>query len=284
MLTVKLRDKLANHVDDFFKNTSNIIYDKSSVEPNDIVIYTSENFDEFYPDAKLNIALLMESVEIEKDANNYIANNIDKYDIIYTFSKKLLDLKRDNIKLNLYGTTWLHETYREIFKKGKICSIIASNKLWLVGHQLRHTIIDNLIATNNTNVDLFGSRFNNLPQSTEPNPKSLSNGKILALKDYMFSIAIENCKIDYYFTEKLIDCFLSGTVPIYYGCPSIEKFFNTKGILIFDTIEECIDIVNTLSIEKYNEMLPYVKQNFEIAKNFADFKIDEAPILEKLNI
>ena len=39
--------------------------------------------------------------------------------------------------------------------------------------------------------------------------------KIDGLKDYRFSVVIENCKRDYWFTEKLIDCFVTGTIPIY---------------------------------------------------------------------
>jgi len=32
------------------------------------------------------------------------------------------------------------------------------------------------------------------------------------LVPYMFSLAIENSKLDGYFTEKLLDCFLTGVV------------------------------------------------------------------------
>ena len=99
----------------------------------------------------------------------------------------------------------------------------------------------------------------------------------------MFSIVIENCKEDYYFTEKLIDCFLTGTVPIYYGCPSIAKFFNEKGILSFSNPKECFDIITTLTKEKYDEMLPFIKENFEKAQGYTKFKINEKHIVELLN-
>ena len=83
----------------------------------------------------------------------------------------------------------------------------------------------------------------------------------------MFSISIENIKSDYYFTEKLFDCLLTGTIPIYYGCPSLHKFFDKRGIINFGTKEECIQIIKNLSIKKYKNMFPYIKKNFHIALN-----------------
>lgn len=51
------------------------------------------------------------------------------------------------------------------------------------------------------------------------------------LEYYMFSIIIENNSVDNYFTEKLLNCFAVGTVPIYLGCPNIGEFFNRNGII-----------------------------------------------------
>lgn len=273
-MIIKLRDKMFAHDDMFLKNTESIQYSREALQDKDIVMYTGYSFNDYYSRAAKHIVLFLESPEIENRGYNFVLHNIDKYDLILTFSKKLLDLNNNKIRLNLYGTTWLHENYRQIYKKTKLCSTITSTKKDYKGHYMRHIICD-LIEKNNLKVELFGSRYNNLPQSKEPNPKSLTNGKINSLKDYMFSITIENCKEDYYFTEKLIDCFLSGTIPIYWGCPSIGNFFNIKGILVFDSIPECLDIINNLSEEKYQEMLPYIRENFETAKTYCDFKINE---------
>ena len=47
----------------------------------------------------------------------------------------------------------------------------------------------------------------------------------------MFSIAIENASYETYFTEKLLDCFATGTIPVYYGAPDIGDYFNKDGII-----------------------------------------------------
>jgi hypothetical protein len=92
--------------------------------------------------------------------------------------------------------------------------------------------------------------------------------KIEGLKDYRFSVCIENTKQDYYFSEKLMDCFLSGTIPIYWGCPSIGKFFEMDGILSFDNLDQLNDLISKCNSELYNDLLPYVKENFKKAHDY----------------
>ena len=90
--------------------------------------------------------------------------------------------------------------------------------------------------------------------------------KIDALRGYMFSIAIENVSCDdNYFSEKIMDCFLTGTVPIYHGCTNIGEFFDMRGILYFDNQKQLDEIINLLTPKKYESMLKYVKINYEKA-------------------
>ena len=100
----------------------------------------------------------------------------------------------------------------------------------------------------------------------------------------MFSIVIENTKQDYYFTEKLIDALLTGTVPIYYGCPSIGDFFNTKGMIIVDNVNDFMNAIDTLNNDKYESMIPYIKDNFERAKSFKIYNFNEKDVIDKLNL
>lgn len=292
MSIVKLKDSLCPHEPTFFnsKNQDNIIISRDSIKEGDVVIYTDYDVNSINSNSKYNIASLIESPLVCKSSYDYIQNNYNKFDMILTFYKPFLDLNPNKFKLQLYGTTWINEKHRQIYNKTKLCSLIASNKKNTIGQILRHSIIDYLIMKNNTNVDFYGSRFNNLPYmntkayTEEHSGCHISNQKINGLKDYMFSIVIENCKSDYYFTEKLIDCFLTGTVPIFWGCPSINNFFNVKGIIIFDTLEECIDIINSINVEKYNEMKPYIEENFKIAnEKYTKFKFNETEILNIIN-
>ena len=89
------------------------------------------------------------------------------------------------------------------------------------------------------------------------------------MHNYAFSLAIENnvSRDDYYFTEKLVECIITGTIPIYYGCPNISKFFDIRGIITFNSQEELDFILNNLSEDKYKSMLKYAKENFNTALN-----------------
>ena len=61
---------------------------------------------------------------------------------------------------------------------------------------------------------------------------------------------------------------MTHTIPIYYGCDSIGDYFNTKGMVLFNEVEEMKDILNNLSKKMYNEMLPYAVENFKMAEEY----------------
>ncbi len=54
------------------------------------------------------------------------------------------------------------------------------------------------------------------------------------LSEYKYSIAIENSMHSGYFTEKITDCFLAGTMPFYWGCPDIKNFFDDRSFILID--------------------------------------------------
>jgi len=292
-IIVKLKDRNCSHEPYFFTDSDNIHYIRNltpngngdlKVDIGDIVIYTNHFQKNVDQKAKKNIALMMEGPEINRKYYDYISNNNNKFDIVLTFDKTLLD-RGENYKLNLYGTCWLHDSYIKIWSKSKICSMITSNKTETSGHKFRH-VITNYITQQNVNIDIYGGKYLNLPY---PNTKAftldhtsrhLTNCKINALKDYMFSITIENSKEDYMFTEKLIDCFLTGTIPIYYGCPSIGKFFNTDGIIMINSLDDLTNVLPTLNDELYNKMKPYIEYNYNTAQQYKTFTINEKAILD----
>jgi glycosyltransferase involved in cell wall biosynthesis len=201
-----------------------------------------------------------------------IKNHYNKFDCVLTYDKDLLSsIPNAKFLPSQIQTTQFNRlpnplgqppyspipgdtTYElplEIFKiypKNKIASAVASNKSFLPGHVKRLDFINTI----SNKVDLFGRGTGREVLS-----------KLDALKDYMFSVAIENSsEDDYYFTEKIVDCFLTGTVPIYYGCPHIAEFFDIRGILTFKDSDELSEIINNLSEDKYKSMLPYIEYNF----------------------
>ena len=143
----------------------------------------------------------------------------------------------------------------QIYEKSKMTSFITSNKTFTPGHVFRIECLQHVI-NNNVPIDFFGVGIKEIV------------GKIEALKDYRFSVTIENGKCKNYFTEKILDCFLTGTIPIYHGCSNIGDFFNTDGFFIFETKDELLKIIKSLTKEDYTDRINVIKENFEKANEW----------------
>jgi hypothetical protein len=106
---------------------------------------------------------------------------------------------------------------------------------------------------NQDKIDVFGRGINEIPN------------KEIGLKDYMFSFAVENDTYDTYFTEKILDCFATGTVPIYMGTKKVTEYFNEDGIIFFDGSFDLL----TLSEDLYLSKMDAIKDNFERVKDYS---------------
>ena len=86
--------------------------------------------------------------------------------------------------------------------------------------------------------------------------------KSIALNDYMFSIVVENDIYDTYFTEKITDCFATGTVPLYYGPKSISDYFNTEGIIFLEgSIEDMCETIKNIDESEYHNRKEAIEDN-----------------------
>lgn len=105
--------------------------------------------------------------------------------------------------------------------KTKHISCISSTLSQLEGHRKRIRFVQAL-RTEKSAIDFFGRGIR------------FVHDKMEALRDYRYSIAIENASMPHYFTEKINDCFLAYTVPLYYGCTNIGKYFPEKSFIRID--------------------------------------------------
>jgi hypothetical protein len=215
------------------------------------IVYTDNSLNLARKNSKNNIAWLIESPEYHKKIYEEIKHNNFLFKTILTHSKKLLELNQ-KFKFAPIGGSWLYDDEFGVHTKTKNYSIIASWKNELVGHKMRH----NIISGSKGKIDVYGNGYNPI------------KNKITALKDYRYSFCIENCKEDYYFTEKIMDAFLSGTIPIYWGCPSIGDFFNLKGIIVFDNLLELKDKLKLCTESYYLDNMDAVIDNHNRAYKY----------------
>lgn len=228
---------------------------KFDPKPDDTIVITDESMIRDKGNFKM-IGMIMEPRVIKGYVYNIISKESEysKFEKILTYDKQLLELS-DKFEFYPHCGCWIQPEYHKIHEKSKLLSIIASKQKFTDGHLLRYSVV-NYCQANGVEIDTYGSGFQPI------------EFKIEGLEKYYFSFVIENSKIDYYFTEKLIDAFMTGTIPIYWGCPSIGDFFNLDGMIILDDLSQLNEIITSLSTEKYNSMLEAVKENFNLAKNY----------------
>lgn len=178
--------------------------------------------------------------QIVESVKKFPEKYLEIFDVIFTHNQELLKIDSKFKWVPAQGF-WIKEP--KIYEKSKMISMIASNKQMCEGHRLRLEWVERLWGQ----VDLYGRGFNEIANKEE------------GLCDYMFSIAIENGQYETYFTEKLLDCFATGTIPVYLGAPDIGKYFNKDGII--DLSEE-FDVSDEIYYNKMNA----IKENLEKAK------------------
>ena len=98
----------------------------------------------------------------------------------------------------------------------------------------------------------------------------------------MFHLAVENTQNLNYFTDKIVDAFLTNTVPIYWGCPNIGDFFDERGMIILDSEEDFISLVNNLTEEDYYSRKKYMEDNYNRAIYYAEVFMRINSILEEI--
>lgn len=104
--------------------------------------------------------------------------------------------------------------------KERSLSWITSNLRVFRGHRDRLRFLAHIQGR--VAFDLFGRGF------------TFIDDKWDGLAPYRYSLAIENHSNNYYWSEKLADCFLAWTMPIYYGCNQIEQYFPPEAMIRID--------------------------------------------------
>lgn len=132
-------------------------------------------------------------------------------------------------------------------KKG-FCSFVVSN---CFADDVRALFYDKLSKYKTV---VSGGRFRNNIGGAVVDKKKFQS-------EYKFAIAFENTSYNGYCTEKLMEAFVAGTVPIYWGDPSVIKDFNPDSFINahdFNSFDEVVERVkeidndNTLYIKMQN--------------------------------
>lgn len=229
----------------WYKKSKHISWENNSYE-NDVSFYVDQHSIlqgiKEKKNKKTKFLWHLESPIINNSFIENVKSNLDEildtYENIFTYSDELLSLHPKFVFSPANGF-WIESP--KIHNKTKLISMICSSKY---GSELQNFRV-NFANKNATKLDLYGEINNPIPN------------KELGLNDYMFSVCVENCDHNTYFTEKILDCFATGTIPVYKGTKNIINHFNPEGIIFLDEID-----INDLSEETYYEKMHHIEDNF----------------------
>ncbi len=154
------------------------------------------------------------------------------------------------------ASTWVPDYAQLNLRKSQGTSLIASRRAKLPGHKLRHEIVSQV-----KDVDVIGRGYKPFEHKSE------------GLAPYRFSIVIESVRAPGYFSEKLIDALLCETVPIYWGAPDIDKYFDTRALILCESASDILAAVSRTNMALYHSMYASVLVAKAQAEKLRDYRV-----------
>jgi alpha(1,3/1,4) fucosyltransferase len=146
-------------------------------------------------------------------------------------------------------------------EKTKFCNYVYANPV-----SFREEVFRRL--SKYKHVDAAGRCSNNMNGWTVPRDPNRLAGKLEFLKQYKFTLAMENALWPGYMTEKIIDPIYVNSIPIYVGDPQARRSFNPESYIDYaslGSIREMLEFVREVdnSRDLYLEMLaaPFYRNN-----------------------
>jgi len=130
----------------------------------------------------------------------------------------------------------------EMPEKTRRLSWITSTLRNLGGHHARMQFLDNLRGKLDFDLIATYEYYLRDPGASREKIKAEQaelgfvcvEDKWAGLVPYQYALAIENFSNPFYWSEKLADCFLAWTMPIYYGCTRITDYFPAEALIQID--------------------------------------------------
>lgn len=114
-------------------------------------------------------------------------------------------------------------------------------------------------------IDLYGFGWDKLPMFpywfSSKDIKKVWKGFVTAkheiLAKYNFSICFENSIFPGYVSEKIFDCFVAGTVPLYWGAPDVQKYIPKDCFIDMRDFKDYAELRKFLKSLKHQDVKKY---------------------------
>jgi len=159
-------------------------------------------------------------LELTPQFINYAMHHIGKYligDIVHVLPPLFVPH---------FGYMWYSIPQKEITIKQRIMSIVVSKKMLAPGHRYRHKLTQEIIK-HKLPIDIYGNGSSKYSYNTVKG----SFHDVEPYANYAFSVCVENCKSNHYFSEKIITPILHNCMPVYHGCNNIDEYFGKDDVI-----------------------------------------------------
>lgn len=109
-----------------------------------------------------------------------------------------------------------------------------------------------------------------------PSYKGRCSNKLEVLRNYTYSLCIENYAMPGYITEKIFDSFFAGTIPVYFGAPDVAKHIPSNSFIHLRDFNSMEAMVHRLQSMPTEEIAQYRRniESFLSGKAFYPFSLD----------
>jgi hypothetical protein len=194
-----------------------------------------------------------------------LIKNHEFYDLILTYNNNVLSECSNAVFFSNNGV-WTHES--DTSQKQFAVSFLTSAKTLCAGHKFRVATFQALQQR------LSGGYKSPAPVTMHMSPPYLADKRSM-LVPFQYAISIQNSQQHSYFSEILLDCFATKTIPIFWGCANIGQFFNLDGILAFEHYyypRKLQETLNALTPDFYNspKVQAAIEENYQKALKYQD--------------
>jgi len=204
--------------------------------------------------------------------------------LAYAPDEMVSDLKQKIVDYYGFAIFWWHDQFRDVpqfceftwtfsflansqfgirDKKFGVGGVVSprdnGDEICFPGYTIRHELLDREMEIN------IPGMVYNYRKSWKGKPHDYPIDSKSPAFDWTHHLAIENCREAGYFSEKILDCFVSYTIPIYFGDPRILEKFDKNGIIIVGSTDEILDILSALTPDDYLNRMEAMNENYHRA-------------------
>lgn len=237
------------------------------------VSFTVDDGFNFLDSADFRVFHQVEPPEVLNVTEKLIQNH-KFYDLIMTWNERVLAECPNAQFLPEAPCSWLPRGKAEnsvypqpdVNSKMFAASFLTSDKTFCPGHKLRVDIYHALKPT-----------YGNLQILKHMSPPRWDDKRTI-IEPYQYHVAVENAMHNNWFADKIVDAFIGKAIPLYWGCPNLDTYFNMDGVIRFDSVSDLEVRLAGLTPEYYAAHISAVEDNFNRALKYVHTwdRIEEA--------